>query len=94
MWTISKTYTFVPSGDANELHIKIVERAPLDEAIAWYENIYSRPFDLDASTAYRAVVVKGGYDADLRHKRGDVYYLFNDDFGPSHSQPEGPQVVL
>lgn len=93
MWQIGKTYAFVPSGDATELHLKIVEEVPLEEGIAWYEKIYDRSFELDATRAFKTTVVMAGYDADRYHRKGSTYYVFDTDFGPSHSQPEGPQIV-
>jgi len=89
MWKSGKTFRFVPSGDADELHIRITEPRPLEEGIDWYEQTYNRPFEQDATRAYKAVVVKGGRDADIHHRKGSTYYVFDSDFGPSHNQPEG-----
>ncbi len=94
MWQVGKTYAFVPSGDAEELALRITAVVSLREAIAWYEKIYDRPFELDAAKAFRALIVHGGRDADIRHRRGDLYYVFDSDFGPSHSQPEGPRLIV
>lgn len=94
MWQIGKTYAFMPSGDADELHIKILGVCPSRaEAIEWYETTYDRPYVGDDRVSYKAVVVRGGIDGDIRHRRGDVYYVFDTDLKPSHSQPEGPQIV-
>lgn len=89
MWRTGRTYTFVPSGDADEILIRIVSPASMEEAAAWYERMYDRPFDLDASSAFRALVVRKGWDGDIHHHTGSTYYVFDTDFGPSHSQPRG-----
>jgi len=80
MWQVGRAYTFTPSGDADELLIKIVDKVPLSEAVEWYEKIYDRPFELDAIKAFRAVVVKAGHDADVYHRKGSIYYVFDCDY--------------
>ncbi len=90
MWKTNKTYRYVPSGEASELHIKILGSRPLKEGIDWYEQTYNRPFyEDDATRAYKAIIVRGGYDADIYHRKGSEYYVFDSDFKPSHSQPKG-----
>jgi len=93
MWQIGRTYTFVPSSDADELHLRIVAKVSFEEGRDWYEKTYNRPFDMDSNIAFKATVVVGGHDAVTYHRKGSTYYVFDTDFGPSHSQPEGPKVV-
>ena len=84
MWQIGKTYTFTPSGDATQLELKIVRSASLREAIDWYEETYKRPFELDEGrTAFRAFLTRGGRDGDIRHFKGDTYFVFGSDYDPS-----------
>jgi hypothetical protein len=80
MWTKNKSYSFVPSGDAEEFVIEIIGRAPAAEAIQWYQKRYRREDFPDFSDAYKAIVREGGQDADLMFKRGEVYYVFDTDF--------------
>jgi len=82
-WRVDKQYEFLPSGDAEVIRIKIEGSAKPGEAEEWYKRIYRR----DPATqtpplhgkAYKAVVLKGGQDADIKHRRGDVYYVWEQD---------------
>ena len=80
MWQIGRVYAFTPSGDADELIIKIAAAISMQEAVEWYETTYDRPFELDATKAFKAVVVRGGHDADTHHKRGSTYYVFDAEY--------------
>ena len=85
MWQIGRVYAFTPSGDADELIMKIVASALMQEAVGWYETTYDRPFEQDAVKAFKAVVVRGGHDADIHHKRGSTYYVFDTEYDPTRT---------
>lgn len=79
-WQLGHTYEFLPSGDAEVIRIKILSVAKPGEAESWYRSQYSRS-QLDQSPpltgkAYKATIVRGGQDADITHRRGDVYYIW------------------
>ena len=85
MWKVGKKYAFTPSGDADELKLRIVASVPLRGAIDWYEKTYDRPFEQDAVRAFKTVIVHGGFDGDIRHKRGDPYYVFDTEYDSTPS---------
>ena len=92
MWQPGRTYTFTPSGDADELQIKILGVNPSrKEAISWYETTYDRDYIGDDRVSFKAVVVKGGRDGDVYHKFGSTYYVFDSDYKPDTS-PYGPHI--
>ena len=93
MWQPGLTYTFTPSGDSDELHLKILAEVPVSEAVAWFETTYNHLMEMDATKGFKAIVVKGGWDADTRHRKGDTYYVLDTEFGLSHSDPLGPRII-
>ena len=88
-WRIGQTYGFVPSGDASELIIQLIRKVPFREAAAWFESTYDRRVQGEGN-AYKAVILEGGFDADIEHKPGESYYVFSSDFS---SDPADVRVL-
>lgn len=81
MWQTGKKYTFIPSGDADELILQVVSPASMTVAKRWYTEMYQRPFNLTSATrAYKTLLLSRGRDGVHRHNKGDTYFVFDCDF--------------